>query len=90
MNNLEEYHATVDNVKKWDSVDQISSVIQHLNDNKDQIKSIELSGNSIGYEVAQELGIHISKLGNLTVRLIFKKECQLQRHFHWKKERRSS
>jgi Ran GTPase-activating protein (RanGAP) involved in mRNA processing and transport len=61
------YVAKVDGIKKWDTSSQISSVLQFLQDNADKITGIELSGNSIGFDVAKELAQFIEKLTNLDV-----------------------
>lgn len=61
------YVAKVDGVKKWDNSTQISSVLKYLEDNADKITGIELSGNSIGFDVAKELAQFIEKLTNLDV-----------------------
>ena len=61
------YTAKVEGAKKWDSTTQISSVIKIIEDNVDKITGIELSGNSIGYDVAKELAQSIEKLSKLSV-----------------------
>jgi Ran GTPase-activating protein (RanGAP) involved in mRNA processing and transport len=78
------YTAKVDGVKKWDTVTQITSVLLSLTENVDVYTGIELSGNSIGYDVAKELGQAIEKLTKLRVmflveaRLLIIETCSLE------------
>lgn len=60
------YAAKINGIIKWDNVSQIASVLQFLEDNKN-INGIELSGNSIGYDVAKELALRIESLSSLEV-----------------------
>ena len=64
------YVAKVEGVKKWDNSSQISSIIKYLEENYDKITGIELSGNSIGFDVAKELAQYIEKLTKLEVYFI--------------------
>ena len=77
------YVAKVDGLKKWDSSSQIASVITHLEENADNITGIELSGNSIGLEVAKDLAQSIEKLNKLEVKfsLFFEEFLQFSSHF---------
>ena len=61
------YTAKVDGVKKWDSITQIASVVDFLEKNFDKINGIELSGNSIGFDVAKELSLKIQTLESLEI-----------------------
>ena len=59
------YICNVPNLKKWDEPDQIKSVLDELDKNKDRIVGLELCHNSIGEKCAEALGEKIKKLRNL-------------------------
>jgi Ran GTPase-activating protein 1 len=61
------YVAKIENCRIWDRLDQVDPVLHDLRNNKEKIKGIELSSNSIGYEVAVALAEEIKMLTHLEV-----------------------
>jgi Ran GTPase-activating protein 1 len=50
----------------WNKPEEIQKVIDELREGKDKITGIELSSNSLGYDVAKALAEEIKELNNLT------------------------
>ena len=59
------YIANVQNLKKWDEPEQIKTILDDLEKNKDKIVGLELCHNSIGEKCAEALGEKIKNLKNL-------------------------
>ena len=59
------YIANVPNLKKWDEPEQIKTVLEELDINKDKIVGLELCHNSIGEKCAEALGEKIKNIKNL-------------------------
>ena len=59
------YIANVPNLKKWDEPEQIKTILDDLEKNKDKIVGLELCHNSIGEKCAEALGEKIKNLKNL-------------------------
>ena len=63
------YIATVGKSREermWNKPEQVEKILKDLENNKNEIKKIQLSDNSIGSEVAEELSKKINLLDNLT------------------------
>ena len=56
------YIANVQNLKKWDEPEQIKTILDDLEKNKDKIVGLELCHNSIGEKCAEALGEKIKNL----------------------------
>ncbi len=50
----------------WNKPEEIQKVIDELREGKDNITGIELSSNSLGYDVAKALSDEIKNIANLT------------------------
>ena len=59
------YIANVPNLKKWDEPEQIKTVLEELDINKDKIVGLELCHNSIGEKCAEALGEKIKNIKNI-------------------------
>ena len=64
-------------IVKWDEPEQIKSVLDELEANKDKIVGVELCHNSIGEKCAEVLGIKLKTLKNL--RIIDLSDCFVSR-----------
>jgi Ran GTPase-activating protein (RanGAP) involved in mRNA processing and transport len=53
-------------VRMWNKPEEIQKVIDELREGKDNITGIELSSNSLGYDVAKALSDEIKNIANLT------------------------
>jgi Ran GTPase-activating protein 1 len=51
----------------WDSVEQIETILKFLKENAEKIVELDLSTNSIGFEVAKALSGEIKNLSNLEI-----------------------
>jgi Ran GTPase-activating protein (RanGAP) involved in mRNA processing and transport len=71
------YRCKVPNIVKWDEPEQIKSILDELEENKDKIVGLELCHNSIGEKCAEVLGTKIKNLKNL--RLIDLSDCFVSR-----------
>lgn len=61
------YVAKIEGKRMWENADDVEKVIVELRENKDIIKGIELSSNSLGFEAAKALAEEIKNLKNLEV-----------------------
>ena len=71
------YRCKVPDIVKWDEPEQIKSVLDELEANKDKIVGVELCHNSIGEKCAEVLGIKLKNLKNL--RIIDLSDCFVSR-----------
>lgn len=61
------YHAKIDGVRIWNKVEEVEKVLTFLKENREHITSLELSSNSISFDVAKALAAEIKLLPNLEV-----------------------
>ena len=71
------YRCKVPDIVKWDEPEQIKSVLDELEANKDKIVGVELCHNSIGEKCAEVLSIKLKNLKNL--RIIDLSDCFVSR-----------
>jgi Ran GTPase-activating protein 1 len=61
------YVAKIEGVRIWNKVEDVEKIIKDLKENCEKITGIELSSNSIGYDVAVALAKEIKNLKNLEI-----------------------
>lgn len=61
------YVCTVPGTKKWDTPEQIESILTDLEKEKEKIVAIDFSGNSIGEKCAEAIGKKLKEIKNLRI-----------------------